>query len=67
MEKIYEKQMAIATKFRNISNKFNIEEKRAEVSATKDIENTGKKYKLDDDANIVADEDDNDSEASVLF
>jgi len=66
-DEIYEKQMAIATKFRNISNKFNIEEKRAEVSATKDIENTGKKYKLDDDANIVADEDDNNSEASVLF
>lgn len=66
-EEIAEKQLAIATKFRNISNIFNIEKKRCEVSATKDIENSNKKYKLDSETNIVSDEEDNDSDSSVLF
>lgn len=66
-EEIAEKQLAIATKFRNVSNIFNIEKKRCEVNATKDIENSNKKYKLDSETNIVSDEEDNDSDSSVLF
>ena len=66
-KEIVEKQMKIATTFRAIANKFAIDYKKAEVQATKDIEKTGKKYKLDNDANIVADDEDDSSDSSVLF
>ena len=66
-KEIIEKQMKIATAFRAIANKFAIDYKKAEVQATKDIEKTGKKYKLDNDANIVADDEDDSSDSSVLF
>ena len=66
-DEIVEKQLAIANKFRDISNKFAIDKKKAEVEATRDIEKSGKKYKLDANADIVAEEDDDGSDTSVLF
>lgn len=66
-DEIVEKQLAIANKFRDISNKFAIDRKKAEVEATRDIEKSGKKYKLDANADIVAEEDDDGSDTSVLF
>lgn len=64
---IVEKQLAIASKFRDVSNKFAIDRKKAEVEATRDIEKSGKKYKLDQNADIVAEDDDDGSDTSVLF
>lgn len=66
-DEIVEKQLAIANKFRDISNKFAIDKKKAEVEATRNIEKSGKKYKLDANADIVAEEDDDGSDTSVLF
>ena len=66
-DEIVEKQLAIANKFRDISNKFAIDRKKAEVEATRDIEKSGKKYKLDANADIVAEDDDDGSDTSVLF
>ena len=66
-DEIVEKQLAIANRFRDISNKFAIDKKKAEVEATRDIEKSGKKYKLDANADIVAEDDDDGSDTSVLF
>ena len=66
-DEIVEKQLAIANRFRDISNKFAIDRKKAEVEATRDIEKSGKKYKLDANADIVAEDDDDGSDTSVLF
>ena len=40
--------MAIANDFRALSNKLNIDGKRADVEASRELENTTKKFKLDD-------------------
>lgn len=64
---IVEKQLAIASRFKEISNKFAIDKKKAEVEATRDIEKSSKKYKLDQNADIVAEDDDDGSDTSVLF
>ena len=64
---IIEKQNKVAEKFRKMANFFAIKNKKAEVAATKDIENSAKKYKLDADANIVSDEPDESDSGSALF
>lgn len=64
---IVKKQQGIADKFRKMANFFAIKDKKAEVEATKDIENVNKKYKLDQDANIIVDEPDEDTSGSALF
>lgn len=64
---IIEKQNKIAEKFRKAANFFAIKNKKAEIAATKDIENSAKKYKLDADANIVSDEPDESDSGSALF
>ena len=47
-EAIVERQMAIANDFRALSNKLNIDGKRTDVEASRELENTTKKFKLDD-------------------
>lgn len=64
---IVKKQNKIAEKFRKVANFFAIKNKKAEVAATKDIENSTKKYKLDADANVVTDEPDEGNSGSALF
>lgn len=66
-EEISKKQMDIATKFRDISNKLNIDSKQAEVKATRDIKQVGKTYELDDNNDVVAVDDNNSEDSSVLF
>ena len=66
-QEIIEKQNSIASKFRDIANFFAIKSKKAEVKATKDIENSAKTYKLDDENNITSEEPDDDEGGSVLF
>ena len=58
MKKAYEKQMKIASKFRNIANKFAIEDSVASKK-TKDLEaSENKKYDVEDIAGDVVDNDD---------
>ena len=64
---IVEKQMKIAEGFRKVANKFTIDYKKAEVQATKDSEKSGKKYKVDSNADIVVEPDDDGSDNSILF
>lgn len=64
---IVKKQQGIADKFRKMANFFAVKDKKAEVEATKDIENVNKKYKLDQDANIIVDEPDENTSGSALF
>lgn len=64
---IIEKQNKIAEKFRKAANFVSIKDKKAEVEATKEIENSAKKYKLDDEANIVSVEPDTSTSSSALF
>ena len=64
---IVEKQNKIAEKFRKIANFFAIKDKKAEVEATKDIENSAKKYKLDMNSDIVSEEPDEEDSGSALF
>lgn len=47
-EAIVERQMAIANDFRALSNKLNIDGKRSDVEASRELENATKKFKLDD-------------------
>ena len=64
---IVKKQQGIADKFRKLANFFAIKDKKAEVEATKDIENNNRKYRLDSDANIVAVDNGGDGGSSALF
>lgn len=59
---ISNKQMAIATKFRKISDTIAIDAKSAEVKATKEITSNKKKYKADEVLDEVPD-----SAAAALF
>lgn len=52
---ISNKQMAIATKFRKISDKIAIDAKASETKATKDISESNKKYKADEVMDEVPD------------
>jgi tetrahydromethanopterin S-methyltransferase subunit G len=65
-KEIVEKQTAIADKFRKISNATNIDSKKTDVEASKELQNTKKKYKLDeleDEAESSSDE----GSSSALF
>lgn len=66
-DEIIEKQNSIAAKFKDVANFFSIKDKKAEVKATKEIENSAKTYKLDDDNNITSEEPDDEDNGSVLF
>lgn len=59
---ISNKQMAIATKFRKISDTIAVDAKSSETKATKDISATNKKYKADEVMDEVPD-----SAAAALF
>lgn len=59
---ISNKQMAIATKFRKVSDFVAVDAKSAEVNATKEIANNKKKYKADEVMDEVPD-----SAAAALF
>jgi hypothetical protein len=66
-DEIIKKQNEVAEKFRQVSEFIRIKDKKAEVKATKDIENSAKKYRLDPDANVVSDEPDESNSGSALF
>ena len=47
-KKIYDKQMKIATKFRNWANKFNIDHSMTKKAVEKQIDDDSTKYRIDD-------------------
>lgn len=63
-KQIVEKQMKIVDSFRDYSNKLAIDSKQCEVNASREIQSSEKKFKLDDDKNIV---DTDISQTSSLF
>lgn len=63
-KKIVDKQLAIVERFRDYSNKLAIDSKQAEVNASREVQQSERKYKLDDDKNII---DDGISQSSSLF
>lgn len=65
-KEIVDQQMAIATKFRDVSNAVQIDMKQSDVKASRDIESNKKKYKVDDVVNQDIDDEDQ-SGVSSLF
>ena len=65
-KEIVDKQMAIATKFRDISNAVQIDMKQSDVKASRDIESNKKKYKIDDVTNDDIDDNDKNGVSSLF-
>ena len=67
-KQIYDKQMRIVNKFKNLSNKFQIDSKQADIKASREISDYKKKYDIDEiNANDIDNVDDPMSGSSSLF
>lgn len=64
---IVEKQTAIADKFRKLSNMANIDSKKTDVEASREIQNTKKKYNIDELEDEAESSIDDGSSSSALF
>ena len=63
---ITRKQQAIADNFRSIANKIQIDQKQAEVKASREIESNHRKYKVDDITNQDVEDDGADGVSSLF-
>ena len=63
---IAKKQQAIADNFRSVANKIQIDQKQAEVKASREIESNARKYKVDDITNQDVEDDDADGVSSLF-
>ena len=60
------KQQAIADNFRSVANKIQIDQKQAEVKASREIESNARKYKVDDITNQDVEDDGADGVSSLF-
>ena len=63
---IAKKQQAIADNFRSVANKIQIDQKQAEVKASREIESNARKYKVDDITNQDVEDDGADGVSSLF-
>ena len=63
---IAKKQQAIADNFRSVANKIQIDQKQAEVKASREIESNVRKYKVDDITNQDVEDDGADGVSSLF-